>query len=854
MLCACGQETVKISDSDTPEQLLERAYACAYPEEGNELDIDAALLYFTAAAERGSGEAANWLGEAYRWGEMAEQNDELALQWFERGAELENIYSMNSLADMLENCEGVETDMERASELYIRSAELGCEYAFNDAGRMYAEGIGVEQDGAKAAEWYEKALAADPEDPWSIADYARLYMNGNGVEQDYAKAAEWFEKSLEIEPEDPWTIADYARLYMDGLGVEQDLGKAAEMAERSLDGDNIWASYLVPELSSRGYSFGRETVLKAVECLTEIRDPDCIGWLGDIYFYGNDQEPNAENALAAYEGILFNKDMQADYEYWDNLIRNCRCLYANGADTEENLNGAILCECAAFGVDISSGEVADEDYTAAMSNIAYDYLCAEDGVEQNIEKGLALYERAGSMGHGHAYYNLGNIYNGSDFVSADTEKALDYYEKGAALGDMPSVEAAGAMHIKGEGCEADFGAALKLVADSCGCTEAEACNNIAAWYYDGVNVEQDLTKAFELFSTSADGGCADAMRNLAMLYINGEGTAKDEAKAFEYANKALENGSTDSFVYTTLGNAYYKGLGTETDCLKAAEYYEKGAADDPDYAYFLLGDLYTYGSDDIKDDAKAMESYRLALESLGINRDISNNGYLLCAVGEAYNSVYNSIHDPDKGREFFVRAIDFYLPLAEADDGDAICGLAGAMYLVNKSYTAEQIEWLERGMELGNTDCICYLAGIYIDSNPAKAAELYQTAYDAGSRDPSLMNNLAFVYLYKLHETEKGLALYEEAEDYFSLGGIYEKRGGGVSQDLNKALEYYMKDLDSRDPSFSCRHIGHIYYSMGDYEKAKEYYEKYLFEYNANDGYADEVMPRLSACYGFLGV
>lgn len=807
-VCACGQEMPDIGD-ETPDQLLEKAYACAYPEDGSEADTEAALLYFTAAAEKGSAEAANLLGDAYRWGEMAEQNDELAFRWYEKAAELGDMYAMNNLGDMLENCESVETDMERASELYIRAAEKGCEYAFANAGRMYAEGIGVEQNYEKAAEFYEKAMEHDPDDIWTNAEYARLYMDGNGVEQD---------------PE-----------------------KAAAMGEKALNGGNTWASYLIAELSGKGVTFSADTVNRTAECFAELGDSECLGWLGDMYCFGDGPEPDAKKALSAYERILFSKELQEGYEYLDNLIYNCRHLYANGEDTEENLRGAILCECAAYGVDISSGTVADEDYLASMSNIAYDYLYGADDVIQNVKKGIALYEKAGSMGHGHAFYNLGSICKGSDFAETDMEKALSYYEKGAALGDDASIEAAGAMHIKGEGCEADMNAAFRLVTEGYGCTEAEAYNHIGTWYYNGAYLKSDLKKALEMFSISADAGCTAAMKNLILMYTNGEGTKKDAKKAFYYADMAAKSGSEDCFVYTSLGDMHYKGLGTEVNIAKAVECYEKAAADDPDYSNFMLGDIYFYGPEDINDREKAREYYLRALAELNTDEDVNTDGGFYSAMGRQYKTKDAFFYDENKGGEFYDLAMGVYLPAAEAGDGEAIYELIQIMYRANGRHTAEQIKWLEKGVELGNINCMVYLAGAYND--PRKQAELYQKAYDLGNRDSGLMTGLPLIYIYQLREPEKGIALYEEAEDYFSLGRLYEDGAYGVEKDPEKAIEYFEKTLDMRTGAYGCRHIGHVYYSMKNYEKAAEYYERYLNEFNADDGYIDEVTPKLAICY-----
>lgn len=807
-LCACGDAGVSISDSDTEQTLLDKGYACAFPEDGTEPDYDAARQYFEAAAERGSGEAAAFLGDSYRDGAGFEQNNELAVKWYERGTELGNMYAMCSLGSMLEYGEGCEADPERASGLYLESAKLGNPWAFGSVAHIYHDGIGVEQDLVKAAEWYEKSYKTLPEDVWAMEGYARLLMDG-------------------------------------GDGVDRDIDKSAELAEKSLAGSNEWAAYLIPELSYRGHTFSAKTVADAAAQLAKFNDPDTVGWLGDMYCFGDGPEMDGQKALSAYEQILSSSELQKEYSYWDNLLYNCRRLYANGADTEENLNGAVICECAAYGVDIFNGDISDADYSHAMGNIGVDYIVGLDEINADFKRGIAVLEKSGSIGNPNAYLNLGGIYSDGTYVSEDLEKALAYYEKGAALGDSDCAESAAVMHIKGQGCDADFEAALRVLTMNGMQTEAEACNELGVMYYYGQDVSRDMKKAFELFTSSAWGGCSTGVNNLVNMYLAGEGTEKDEVKAFRIASKAAEDGVADSSIYTKLGNMYYQGTGTETDISKALEFYEKGAEGDPAYSYFMIGDIHCYAENTVNDE-KALEYYRKALKSMDPSVQFTDDGDLFNAIGYQYSNSDASFHDTNKGREFYDRALDFYMPMAEAGDGDAIYKLVRTMYSENQSYTGEMMEWLNRGAELQNTDCMIYLGGIYIQSgNYSKAVELDQAAYDLGSRDSTLLNNLAYSYTYGLNSPEKGIPLYEELGEYFTLGELYEE-GRIVPRDYDKAVNYFIK---SGVDQYSSHHIADIYYKMGNYSEAAVHYRLYLDEFaDLNPDYVSHARECLNIC------
>ena len=429
-LCACGSEGgVSISDKDTEEALLEKGYACAYPEDGTEPDFDAARQYFEAAAESGSGEAANWLGDAYRDGIVLERDLALAYLWYERGSELGDMGAMNSLGSMLEDGVACVADPERASDLFLRAAELGNIWAYGNAARMYRDGIGVEQDTAKAAEWYERMLAENPEDIWGMAEYAHLltYGYGDGIKPDIEKAAQLAVTALK--GGDVWsaytvtdiTAADWAGyFYLQAFWREEDPGDLSQLTISSYSGEDD----------------PRELAKLMVSSFKEIGDTDTMMHYCDILYdyYGNEYN-NYLMALPAYTAILFDHELTATLDRADEVIYKCREMYLNDKGmfcppVKSSLDGAILCECAANGVDISTGDVPDADYAAAMRNVAYDYYTGNDGALMNRNKALELFEQAGELGYAGAYRDLGQI-----FFEEDRDRAIGYFEKGAALGD-----------------------------------------------------------------------------------------------------------------------------------------------------------------------------------------------------------------------------------------------------------------------------------------------------------------------------------------------------------------------------------------------------------------------------------
>lgn len=99
-----------------------------------EEDYDAALEYYTKAAEEGTEQlyvanAMNNIGWMYDNGTGVEQDYEKALEWYEKAAELNNTDAMCNIAWSYLSGSGVEGDAEKALEWFEKAAELGNEAA-----------------------------------------------------------------------------------------------------------------------------------------------------------------------------------------------------------------------------------------------------------------------------------------------------------------------------------------------------------------------------------------------------------------------------------------------------------------------------------------------------------------------------------------------------------------------------------------------------------------------------------------------------------------------------------------------------------------------------------------------------
>src|SRR3989344_4647978 len=89
----------------------------------------------------------------------------------------------------------------------------------------------------------------------------------------------------------------------------------------------------------------------------------------------------------------------------------------------------------------------------------------------------------------------------------------------------------------------------------------------------------------------ADSGSANAQAVLGWMYFAGiDGLPEDAAKAAEWFQKAAAQGN--AFAQNMLGRMYYRGEGVSKNIAKAVDWYQKAAAQGYASAQLILGVMY----------------------------------------------------------------------------------------------------------------------------------------------------------------------------------------------------------------------------------------------------------------------
>ena len=346
------------------------------------------------------------------------------------------------------------------------------------------------------------------------------------------------------------------KMHCYGLGTEQNYEKAFEWFLKSAQEGNKFSQYSLANLYY--YGNGAERNLK-----------EAFGWyvrsakqgqpyaayaVGNMYENGESAEKDKKKSQGYYKQALsgFLK-LEADGQADDNLFYKIGAMYKNGFGTEADMNKAI------------------------------GYF--KRSAELNNKNGLYEYGKALLLG------------------DKDIPKAMDFLEKAVRLGNLNAKRFLALEYISGEHIEQDIDKGIEMLTECADFSDPFSCFLLGRIYFKGEFVNRDLSKA-EKYLLMADKDSGHACYYLGRLYLEEE--IYDLDKAVEWLEKAVNYDEVKANASYSLAkilledNKYH-------DTQKAIKLLEL-SAEENNWASFLLGRLYLFGTEDIeKDKEKAME-------------------------------------------------------------------------------------------------------------------------------------------------------------------------------------------------------------------------------------------------------
>jgi len=152
---------------------------------------DRAFGRLKSAAEAGDRAAQRSVGQAYEYGQSAEQSDAEAARWYSKAAEQGDAWAQARLGWTSDQGKGVPQNYEQAARWYRCAALQGDAMAQNNFGVRCEAGQGVPRDAVEAYKWY--CLAAAQGEAYGVTNRDRLlpYLTPEQLADGQRRAAEF---------------------------------------------------------------------------------------------------------------------------------------------------------------------------------------------------------------------------------------------------------------------------------------------------------------------------------------------------------------------------------------------------------------------------------------------------------------------------------------------------------------------------------------------------------------------------------------------------------------------------------------------------------------------------------------
>lgn len=446
-------------------------------------------------------------------------------------------------------------------------------------------------------------------------------------------------------------------------------------------------------------------------------------------------------------------------EYIDNTPQNVSPLFDEAeplAETETDESAAAIKNFIKW----------NDQYKKACK-----LIYGKDAKLNDFKKAEQLLLFESQRGNVLAVYDLGKLYSTDKLGEKSEEISIAKYTQ--ALQGFLQIEPnskklkpyvqyrIGKMFCYGRGTEQDYEKAFEWFQRSAKQKNKFAQFSLANLYYYGSGVEKDLSQAFLWYQRSSSQGQPYAAYSIAQMYRYGEYVTKDNDTAQRYYKQALsgflkiesDDMANDDLFYK-LGQMFKLGLGTDSDVIKAIEYFKRSAEMNNKNGLFEYGKALLTGEHIPQDADSAVKLLEKAVKLK------NSNAKRFLAL--EYISGEHLEQDIEKGIALLTEC---------ADSGDVI-----ACYRLGK----------------------IYLQGEIMPQNLDKAEKYLLLAEDSEYTQYAL----AKLYLQEeKYDIQKAVNFFENcaAKNHwasYQLGRIYLFGAAGLTKDKEQAIEWFTKSAN----------------------------------------------------------
>jgi TPR repeat protein len=137
-------------------------------------------------------EAINYLGNAYREGDLGLRSDKKTVKLYKRAVELGDVIAMLNLGCSYDHGQGVKMNKKKALQLYRMAADRGYARAQCNLGHMLLEEE-TDESQREAFELYKLSAAQGLTN--ALYQVGFCYVNGEGTEVDFVEGKRWLERA-----------------------------------------------------------------------------------------------------------------------------------------------------------------------------------------------------------------------------------------------------------------------------------------------------------------------------------------------------------------------------------------------------------------------------------------------------------------------------------------------------------------------------------------------------------------------------------------------------------------------------------------------------------------------------------
>ena len=604
-----------------------------------------------------------------------------------------------------------------------------------------------------------------------------------------------------------YILADY---YM----RESNMPKAIEAMEKGVALKDRNCQYLYGMYILRGEvsDADKSEGIKHLENAFDYYVVYAANFLGQYYYYGNDENSSIEKAIEWNQKAVeyYSGDSAFElgviYSYNDNFKDEEKGLHYLNLGIEDGSHRAmsekaylLIKKENASGEEVSEAKNLFEkamdkgnDYAPYRLGLAYER--AEFGGERDFAKALELYELAASRGNVLGMEAAGHYYR-LDYVNEDegnAAKAIEYFNKAIERNSNYARVELALCYETGQGLEKDFAKAFELYAQAAEAGYPFANLKMGYYYEDGlIGESKDLVKAFENFKIASDADLAEATYNIGRFYRYSIGIPENPEEAIKNFEAASAQGEGQAMIEMGLVYEYEYG-GYEFDAQKAMDYMQGAAEQGYSYAQYKVGYYHYYGLIE-QDIAKGFEWFQKSYE----------RGYPYAALMIGNYYLYN--HGGDKE---YNKAFEYYKFAEERDCMNEGLGICYEFGFGTEENNTEAFKYYNLAAEKENTTAmyrlgLCYKYGTGTTENLAEAYNWFAKAAEEDHRNSMYEKAMMLLEGKAVEQNEveaveilKKIAENNHDNAQFELGNCY-LTGRGVDEDEVQAMYWYQKAADN---------------------------------------------------------